>query len=92
MEPTKLNPRFFRSGAGEPPQLDVQAVNGYRRQTDKLFRQGEPAERKKLLRALVEDIRLMPEDHEVTITYRLPEAIMNGLVAGGGFEPPTFGL
>jgi hypothetical protein len=29
---------------------------------------------------------------EVSISYRLPEPIMNGLVAGGGFEPPTFGL
>jgi hypothetical protein len=51
----------------------------------------ESAERKKLLRALVEDIRLMPDVHEVTSTYRLPETIMNGLVAVVGFEPPTFG-
>ncbi len=35
---------------------------------------------------------LMPEDLEVSISYRLPEDIMNGLVAGDGFEPPTFGL
>jgi hypothetical protein len=35
---------------------------------------------------------MMPQELEVSISYRLPEAIMNGLVAGGGFEPPTFGL
>ena len=34
----------------------------------------------------------MPQDLEVSISYRLPEAVMNGLVAGDGFEPPTFGL
>ena len=34
----------------------------------------------------------MPQDLEVSISYRLPEAIMNGLVAGEGFEPSTFGL
>ena len=35
---------------------------------------------------------ILPTDLEVAITYRLPEAVMNGVVAGGGFEPPTFGL
>jgi hypothetical protein len=41
---------------------------------------------------LVGEVKLMPQDLEVSITYRLPEAIMNGLVAGEGFEPSTFGL
>jgi hypothetical protein len=31
------------------------------------------------------------EPLEVAIRYRLPESVMNGVVAGGGFEPPTFG-
>jgi Recombinase zinc beta ribbon domain/Recombinase len=75
-----------------PPQLDAATAMDYRRQTDKLFRQGSQAERKRLLRTLVEEMKLMPQDLEVCISYRLPEAIMNGLVAGDGFEPPTFGL
>jgi hypothetical protein len=47
---------------------------------------------KQLLRTLAGEVKLMPEDLEVNISYRLPEAIMNGMVAGDGFEPPTFGL
>ena len=64
----------------------------YRRQTDKLFRQGDQAERKKFLRTVVGEVTLMPEELEVTISYRVPEPIMNRLVAGEGFEPSTFGL
>jgi hypothetical protein len=56
------------------------------------LRHGGKAERKQLLRALVGEVRLMPPDLEVRISYQLPEAIMKGLVAGDGFEPPTFGL
>jgi hypothetical protein len=75
-----------------PPQLDVTTAMDYRRQADKLFRGGGQAERKQLLRTLVGEVKLMPQDLEVSISYRLPEAIMNGLVAGVGFEPTTFGL
>ena len=35
---------------GAPPQLDVDSVMDYRRKTEKIFLQGEPAERKRLLR------------------------------------------
>jgi hypothetical protein len=42
--------------------------------------------------ALIGEVKLMPQDLEVSIGYRLPEAIMNGLVAGVGFERTTFGL
>jgi len=54
----------------------------YRRQADKLLRHGAQAERKQLLRTLVGEVKLNPRELEVTISYRLPEAIMNGLVAG----------
>ncbi len=74
-----------------PPQLDAATAIGYRRQADKLFRAGGQAERKQLLWPLVGEVKLMPQDLEV-ISCRLPEAIMNGLVAGVGFEPTTFGL
>jgi DNA invertase Pin-like site-specific DNA recombinase len=75
-----------------PPQFDVDTVMDYRRKAEKIFQQGEPAERKRLLRNWVQEVRLKPENLEVSISYRLPESVMNGVVAGGGFEPPTFGL
>jgi hypothetical protein len=78
--------------ANGPPQLDAATAMDYRRQADKLLRQGGQAERNQLLRTLVGEVKLIPQDLEVSISYRLPEPIMNGLVAGGGFEPPTFGL
>jgi hypothetical protein len=68
--------------AGGPPQLDAATAMDYRRQADKLLRQGGQAERKQLLRTLVGEVKLTPQDWEVSISYRLPEAIMNGLVAG----------
>jgi hypothetical protein len=80
------------AGSGKAPQIDAETAMEYRRQTEKLFRQGEPGERKRLLRSWVQEVKLMPEALEVSISYRLPESVMNGLVAGGGFEPPTFGL
>jgi hypothetical protein len=75
-----------------PPQLDTETVMAYRRQTEKLMQCGQPAERKRLLRAWVQEVKLEPENLEVKISYRLPEAVMKGVVAGAGFEPATFGL
>lgn len=70
------------AATGGPPQLDVDTVMKYRRDTEKVFRQGEPAERKRLLRNWVQEVKLAPESLEVSISYRLPESVMNGLVAG----------
>ena len=78
--------------ASEPPQIDANTALRYRRETEKLFRKGDPAERKRLLRTWVKEITLNPEHLEVPLNYRLPEGVVNGLVAGVGFEPPTFGL
>jgi hypothetical protein len=64
----------------------------YRRQTEKVMESGQPAERKRLMRAWVQDVKLEPVSLEVKITYRLPEVVMKGVVAGAGFEPATFGL
>jgi len=77
---------------GQPPSIDTETVLRYGRQTEKLFTQGDPAERKRLLRTWVQEIMLVPEELEVKINYRLPESVMNGVVAGVGFEPTTFGL
>ena len=48
-------------------------------QADKLLRQGGQAERKQLLRTLVGEVKLMPQDLEVSIRYPAAESIMNGL-------------
>jgi site-specific DNA recombinase len=84
-----LNNSFHRS---EPPQLDTGTVIAYRSQTEKVMASGYPADRKRLIRAWVGEIKLDPEALEVKISYRLPEAVMKGVVAGAGFEPATFGL
>jgi len=78
--------------APEPPQLDTETVIAYRHQTEKVMTSGHPAERKRLMRAWVQEVKLEPQTLEVKISYRLPEAIMKGVVAGAGFEPATFGL
>ena len=70
----------------EPPQIDVKTALAYRRLTEKVLGQGIPAERKKLLRGWVQDVKLVPEGLEVDIIYRLPESVMKGVVAGVRLE------
>ena len=88
----RKTPAAAVTAVGQPPRIDAETVLRYGRQTEKLFSQGEPAERKRLLRTWVQGITLVPEELEVKINYRVPESVMNGLVAGEGFEPSTFGL
>jgi hypothetical protein len=57
----------------------------YRRQTDRVLACSDPAERKRVIRTSVQEMKLAPERLEVEITYHIPEPIMNGLVAGAGF-------
>jgi DNA invertase Pin-like site-specific DNA recombinase len=66
----------------EPPQLDSKTAMAYRRQTEKVMQSGHPAERKRLMRAWVQDVKLEPESLEVKISYRLPDAVMKSVVAG----------
>src|SRR5260370_18423337 len=77
---------------GAPPQIDLDTVMKYLRNTEKVFQQGDPGERKRLLRNWVQEVKLKPETLGVSISYPLPESVINGLVAGEGFEPSTFGL
>lgn|GEM_PF-2694589 len=44
------------------------------------------------LSGCIAKIKLAPENLVADINYRLPEPLVNSLGAGGGFEPPTFGL
>ena len=75
-----------------PPQIDVATAFAYRKNTAKLLQHGDITERKRLLRSLVENVKLLPDELEIEIAYRIPGDVMNSVVAGDGFEPPTFGL
>ncbi len=81
-----------RTAIGSPPQIDVETALEYRRDLGKLLRYGEPLERKRFLRTWIQEARLSPESLEVEITFQMPGNIMEGVVAGVGFEPTTFGL
>ncbi len=81
-----------RQSRRSPPQVDFEAARTYRRQADKLLSHGGPTERKGLVRTWVHEAELAPEQLQVVVTYRIPEPVMNGVVAGAGFEPATSGL
>ncbi len=74
---------------GEPPQINVETAISYRRQTERVLAQGDPAERKDIIRKWVDEIKLAPERYEVDISYRIPEPVVNAVVARAGFEPAT---
>ena len=61
----------------------------YRAELGKVLAQGDFAERKGLVRAWVQEMKLAPATLEVEITYKLPEPVMNCMVARAGFEPAT---
>ena len=81
-----------RTAVGSPPQIDVETALEYRRELGKLLGYGEPLERKRFLRTWIQEARLILESLEVEITFQIPGNIMEGVVAGVGFEPTTFGL
>jgi len=74
------------SEAQEVPGV-VRVVTG--KDFPKLLEHATPAEKKELIRAWVEEIRLTPEQLEVAITYRVPEPVVNRLVAGARFAPDS---
>ena len=69
---------------GESPQIDIQAASRYRRRTEKVLSEGRVVDQKRLLRTWVSEVKLAPEQQQVEMTYRIPEPIMNGVVAGAG--------
>ena len=71
--------------SNRPPQIDTRTALAYRRDAEKLLASGTPAERKQPIRTCVQDMKLAPERFEVEITYRIPEPVMNGVVAGARF-------
>jgi site-specific DNA recombinase len=77
---------------GSPPQIDDKMALAYLLDLERVLKQGDVADRKRTVRACVQEMKLTPDNLEVEITYRLPESVMNSVVAGAGFEPATFGL
>jgi hypothetical protein len=75
---------------GQPPQIDATAALAYCQQLGKTLSQGNAAERKRTVRSWVGDMKLAPERLEVEWTYRIPEPIMNSVVAGAGFVPDSY--
>lgn len=57
-----------------------------------LLKSGNHAESKKFNRECVENIKPAPDNLKVKITYKIPKPVVYVDLAGGGFEPPTFGL
>ena len=78
-----------RGRLGKAPQVDAKTAMAYRRDFGRLMAHGEPADRKRIVRAWVEELKLAPERWEVEITYRIPEPVMHSVVARAGFEPAT---
>ena len=74
---------------GEVPRLTTEEVMAYRQKTEGLLAGGSPADLKKLVRNCVSEMKLAPEDLTVEIQYKVPEPVLNGLVARRGFEPLT---
>jgi len=67
---------------GGSPQIDAGTAMTYRRGSPKLLKHATPVEKRELIRPWVEEIRLTPEQVEVAITFRVPEPVVNRLVAG----------
>ena len=75
-----------------PPEISIETVISYKNKMDKVLKSSSNEDRKRFIRQCVDKIKLVPDSLEVEITYKIPEPVVDYVVAGGGFEPPTFGL
>lgn len=66
--------------------MSVETALAYRSRLAEVLAAGAPADRKALVRALVADMRMAPETRQIDVIYRVPEAIMVGMVAGAGYQ------
>ena len=71
-------------------QIDGRRVRSYLAEARKLPAAGNNELRKEFVRRTVEKIELAPERMELTISYRIPEPVLNGIAcrdtngSGGG--------
>ena len=77
---------------GPPPQIDPKTALAYRANLGKVLTEGDMAERKKLVRAWVQEMKLAPASLEVEITYQLPEPVVNCVVARASFVAMHYAL
>jgi len=82
-ERAKLEAATVRTGAA--PQIDAKTALAYRAGLGKVLAEGDMPERKALVRAWVQEMKLAPASLEVEITYQLPEPVMHCMVARAGF-------
>ena len=107
VQQSELFKRQESIGAGpEAPEMDLAQLEGYREQFAEVIDRGTNEEKRTLARLFVKTIEVDPDTGDVWMY--LPErpmilqpnngasedeeGVSFGLVAGGGFEPPTFGL
>ncbi len=74
------------------PQIDMQTAIAYRNNTKYAIEHGTNAEKKRILKAWVDKIELLPNSLEVEIRYKLPEQVVDRMGAGERFELTTSGL
>lgn len=67
---------------GQPSQIDQATAMAYRSQFGKVLEAGTNAEKKRLMRSCVEQIKLHPDTLEIEISYKIPDAI--GELSGSG--------
>jgi hypothetical protein len=67
---------------GECPQIETGAALAYRHDVDRLMACEDKVASKRLLRELVAEVKLAPDEQEVMITYRSPEPVVHSMVAG----------
>ena len=71
-------------------QIDGRRVRSYLAEARELLAAGNNELRKEFVRRTVEKIELAPERMELTISYRIPEPVLNGIAcrdtngSGGG--------
>lgn len=64
-----------------PPQIDASTALALRRDAEKILSHGTNAEKKRLVGAWVDEIKLAPESLEVEICYKIPEPVVDNMGA-----------
>jgi hypothetical protein len=77
-----FNSSSVNQECSDPPRVNEEIVQRYWQDMERVLLSGQPEDVKKLVRTCVSKIRMAPEKREVEITYRVPEPVMNCVVAG----------
>ena len=66
----------------QPPQIDIESARAHGRLVDQVFAEGSPAEKKRVMRSWVAELKLAPESLAVNILYQIPEPVVVNMGAG----------